>query len=112
MSTESGAAGALPNNSGLVILDTDVTPELAAEGLARDLVRVVQQARRDAGLEITDRISLTVQAPEEVTAALRSHEEFVRGETLSEQVGYGAVDDGFAGSVGEGVDVRVAVAKV
>ena len=42
---------------GFVVLDTAVTPELAAEGLARDLVRAVQQARRDAGLDVSDRIA-------------------------------------------------------
>ena len=56
---ESAAVGVLPT-SGFVVLDTAVTPELAAEGLARDLVRAVQQARRDAGLDVSDRIVLTV----------------------------------------------------
>ena len=46
-------------SGGFVVLDTAVTPELAAEGLARDLVRAVQQARRDAGLDVSDRIALT-----------------------------------------------------
>ena len=54
---------ALPGNTGLVLLDTVVTPELAAEGTARDVVRVVQQARRDAGLDVSDRIALTLDAP-------------------------------------------------
>ncbi|MFO7194208.1 MAG: DUF5915 domain-containing protein, partial [Thermocrispum agreste] len=80
--------------------------------LARDVIRGVQQARRDAGLEITDRIALTVQAPDEVRSAVQAHEEFVRGETLSQQVSYGTVDGGFAGSVGDGLDVRVAVTKI
>ncbi|MGA8257322.1 MAG: DUF5915 domain-containing protein, partial [Nocardioides sp.] len=46
------ATGVLPGG-GFVVLDTAVTPELAAEGLARDLVRAVQQARRDAGLDVS-----------------------------------------------------------
>ncbi len=48
--------GMLPGG-GFLILDTAVTPELAAEGLARDVVRGVQQARREAGLDVSDRIA-------------------------------------------------------
>ncbi|GAB2749975.1 isoleucine--tRNA ligase [Amycolatopsis magusensis] len=108
---DTGAAAELPAGSGLVLLDTAVTPELAAEGLARDLVRVVQQARRDTGLEVADRIELTVDAPAEVTEAVRAHEEFVAGETLAVAVAYGDVPDGSTGTVGDGVKVTVAVRK-
>ncbi|SFO92118.1 isoleucine--tRNA ligase [Amycolatopsis rubida] len=106
-----GAAAELPGGAGLVVLDTEVTEDLANEGLARDLVRVVQQARREAGLDVGDRISLTVDATGEVTAAVREHEEFVASETLATSVSYGEVAEGFDGTVGEGVKVRVAVAK-
>ncbi|MYW94835.1 isoleucine--tRNA ligase [Amycolatopsis rubida] len=106
-----GAAAELPGGAGLVVLDTEVTEDLANEGLARDLVRVVQQARREAGLDVGDRISLTVDAIGEVTAAVREHEEFVASETLATSVSYGEVAEGFDGTVGEGVKVRVAVAK-
>jgi isoleucyl-tRNA synthetase len=82
---------ALPGNTGLVLLDTVVTPELAAEGTARDVVRVVQQARRDAGLDVSDRITLTLDAPDAVRAAVRAHEAFVAGEVLAAAVTYDAV---------------------
>ncbi|MFD9966049.1 isoleucine--tRNA ligase [Amycolatopsis sp. NPDC058986] len=106
-----GAAAELPGGSGLVLLDTEVTPDLADEGVARDLIRVVQQARRDAGLDVADRITLVVDAPEEVAAAARKHEEFVASETLAVSVSYGPVTDGSTGAVGDGVKVTVAVAK-
>ncbi|SDX99689.1 Isoleucyl-tRNA synthetase [Amycolatopsis xylanica] len=109
---DSGAAAELPGGGGLVLLDTDVTPELAAEGLARDLIRVVQQARRDAGLDVADRIELVVDAPAEVVEAAKAHEKFVASETLSLAVGYGEVTGGSEGTVGEGVKVTVSVAKV
>ena len=58
-SADGGSATGMLPRGGFVVLDTAVTPELAAEGLARDLVRAVQQARRDAGLDVSDRIALT-----------------------------------------------------
>ena len=60
-----------------------MTPELAAEGTARDVVRVVQQARRDAGLSVSDRIRLVVGADGAVAAAIRAHAGFVAAETLA-----------------------------
>ena len=101
----------LPGGEGVVVLDTHVTPELATEGLARDVVRVVQQARRDADLNVADRISLTVSAAPEVTAAVETYREFVAGETLATSVAFGAVDGGFAGEVGDGETVTVRVAR-
>ncbi|WP_185996460.1 isoleucine--tRNA ligase [Nocardioides campestrisoli] len=95
------ATGVLPRG-GFVVLDTTLTPELEAEGLARDLVRTVQQARRDAGLDVSDRITLTVSGPQAVLDAARAHEQLVAGETLATSVTY-------AGTAEE-VAVEVAVA--
>ncbi|NIH84229.1 isoleucine--tRNA ligase [Amycolatopsis granulosa] len=108
---DGGATAELPGGSGLVQLDTAVTPELAAEGVARDVVRVVQQARREAGLDVADRIVLTVDASEEVVAAATLHQEFVARETLANTVAFGHADGGFAGSVGDGDKITVAVTK-
>ena len=76
------ATGMLPAG-GFVVLDTVVTPELAEEGVARDLVRAVQQARRDADLQVTDRIELAVSGTPAVLAAARAHEALIAGETLA-----------------------------
>ncbi|HKS50526.1 MAG TPA: isoleucine--tRNA ligase [Pseudonocardiaceae bacterium] len=100
---------ALPAGSGLVVLHTALTPELTAEGIARDLVRVAQQARKQAGLDVTDRVVLTIDAPEAVRAAAREHEQFIAGEVLAQQVEYAPVPGGFAGTVGDGVEVAVRV---
>jgi isoleucyl-tRNA synthetase len=110
VATDTGATGELPGSSGLVVLDTVTTPELEAEGLARDMVRVVQQARREAGLDVADRITVVIQAPAPVVAAVKAHEKFLAGETLADAVTYGQAD-GFAGAVGDGVDVAVTVTK-
>src|SRR5262249_4379569 len=77
------STSALPGQAGLIALDLRVTPELAAEGTARDVVRVVQQARRDAGLAVSDRIRLTIGADGAVADAVQAHAGFVAAETLA-----------------------------
>jgi isoleucyl-tRNA synthetase len=111
VSKDAGAAAELPASSGIVVLDTAITPELEAEGLARDLVRVIQQARRDVGLSVSDRIRLTIDAPEGVTSAARTHEALIRSETLALDVAYAAATNGAACKVGDGVDVRIGIIK-
>jgi isoleucyl-tRNA synthetase len=112
VSKDAGAAGELPASSGIVVLDCKVTPELEAEGIARDLVRVIQQARREKGLDVSDRIRLTIDAPETVVAAAKAHEGLIRSETLALDVGYTASSNGLVAKVGDGMDVRVSVANV
>ena len=82
----SQATGMLPGG-GFVVLDTTVTPELAQEGLARDVVRAVQQARREAGLDVSDRISLTVLGDQQVWEATVAHQSLIMEETLATQFG-------------------------
>ena len=76
-------AVAMLSGGGFVILDTTVTPELAAEGLARDVVRAVQQARRDAGLDVSDRIHLRLSGDASVRAAIQAHANLIKAETLA-----------------------------
>jgi isoleucyl-tRNA synthetase len=81
---ESGRA--LPKDTGIVILDTEVDPELELEGLARDVVRQVQAARREAGLAVTDCIILHIEAPKDVVDALGTHKDYVAEQTLAAEV--------------------------
>lgn len=67
----------------LVSLDVDVTPELEAEGLARDVIRQVQQARKDADLHVTDRIALTISGPAPTLDAVRAHRGMVADAVLA-----------------------------
>jgi isoleucyl-tRNA synthetase len=100
----------LPGGEGVVVLDTAVTPALAAEGLARDVVRAVQQARRAAGLDVADRIALVVEASPEVSAAVEQFRDFVTRETLAVSLVLGpAGADAVEGEVGEGERVKVSV---
>ena len=72
---------------GFVVLSTEVTDDLAREGLARELIRAVQQARSDADLQVTDRISLTVVGDDEVWQAATEHQGLIMTETLTVQFG-------------------------
>ena len=76
------ATGLLPGG-GFVVLDTDVTLELELEGVARDLIRAVQGARRDAGLDVSDRIALIVTGGDFVNRAMEEHRDLIKGETLT-----------------------------
>ena len=77
------ASAALSAGRGIVLLDTQVTPELEAEGLARDVIRAVQQARREAQLDVSDRIDLVLGADEGVMQILEPHCAFISQETLA-----------------------------
>ncbi len=72
----------------LVAFDTKLTPELLREGLARDLVRAVQQARKDAGFDVSDRIELHANLEGEMLSAARAFEAYLTGETLTEKLEY------------------------
>ncbi|WP_230670878.1 isoleucine--tRNA ligase [Rathayibacter sp. Leaf248] len=89
LTLEVGGAGAddraiaLLPRGGFVLLDTATTPELEAEGLARDLIRAVQDARKGAGLDVSDRIVLDVMLDEVSLGALEPHATWIAEETLA-----------------------------
>ena len=83
VSSADGAVATLKGRAGVVVLDTVVTPELEVEGRARDLIRQIQQARREAGLDVSDRIELTVSGPADVVEAFEAHRDLVMAEVLA-----------------------------
>jgi isoleucyl-tRNA synthetase len=72
-----------------VALELAVDDELRVEGWAREIVHVVQAARRNAGFEISDRVVLTLHGDEDLIAAARQHERYIAAETLAVEVAYG-----------------------
>jgi isoleucyl-tRNA synthetase len=78
----------------LVAVDTVLTPDLAAEGLAREVVRRVQTLRKEAGLNLDDRIVTTFQAEGELAAAIAGWREFIAAETLSVELTAGSPQPG------------------
>lgn len=89
-SAHANSAAPLSSNDALVILDLTITPELAAEGQARDMVRMIQQARKDAGFNVGDRITLAVDVPEHFKEALAAHSDYIAAQTLAVSISAGS----------------------
>ena len=100
------AAVSFLGDGGFVVLDTAVTPELEAEGLARDVIRAVQQARKDAALDVSDRIVLTITGDDAAVAAIETHRELISGEVLATMLATLTGENG-ATAVGEGSAVTI-----
>jgi isoleucyl-tRNA synthetase len=92
-------AASFDGNAGVVVLDTKITPELEREGLARDFIRLVQVARKDAGFNVADRIAIAVKAGPAAAAAIAAHLDTVKSETLA--VSLDVADGDPAGAVSE-----------
>ena len=85
---ETTASSALPDGKGVVLLDIALTPELLAEGTARDIVRIVQQTRREADLGVSDRIHLILGLPDDVAQQVAPFSDYICAETLAERLSY------------------------
>ena len=113
VATEQAADWAVADEPGLQIaLSTVLTAELIQEGMARDFVRHVQQARKDAGLEITDRIRIGYTAGDEAAAAVESWRDYIARETLADAIERGnAPADAKSVLVGD-AECRVGIERV
>jgi isoleucyl-tRNA synthetase len=85
------AVAVLPGG-GFVVLDTALTPQLEAEGWARDLVRQIQDERKGAGLHVSDRIRLVLAVPADRHRVVREYEELLKRETLADHLLLEAAD--------------------
>jgi isoleucyl-tRNA synthetase len=84
--TETIASAALADGQGIVLLNIELTDALLAEGAARDIVRMVQQARREAGLAVSDRITLTLGLPVSLQSQVSQFEHYIASETLAQRI--------------------------
>ncbi len=111
--TEAEPGYAVAQSDGrLVCLDLTITPELLAEGRAREVVHRVQTMRKEAGFDVEDRIVTSFEADPELEAALLAHADYIRRETLSVELRKG-VDGGYTwtGKI-DGLRVSLGVRKV
>jgi isoleucyl-tRNA synthetase len=92
-----------------VALAVELDDELRREGLAREIVHAVQNARRQSGLEVTDRIELRLAGDRELLDAARAHEAYVAGETLATSVSYDGAEA--PATTIEGRELRIAVER-
>jgi isoleucyl-tRNA synthetase len=89
LNVKPGITGAaLPDNTAVVVLDTEITPELLAEGLANDALRFIQDTRKAVGLDVSDRIKLSAGGDDEIIRSLKSYEQRVLAETLATEISY------------------------
>ncbi|MEY3197071.1 MAG: isoleucine-tRNA ligase [Pseudomonadota bacterium] len=90
-----GGGTATVGEHGVVILDLNITNELYLEGIARDVVRMIQQARKDADFNVADRIILEHKTSGDIEKAIIAHADFIKEQTLCD---FGAAFSGFIAS--------------
>jgi len=93
-----------------VALNLELDDELRREGLARDVVRAVQNHRKASGLNVEDRIELTLGGDDELLEAVREHQDYVAGEVLATSVSFDGASAGAAVQI-QGRELRIAVAR-
>jgi isoleucyl-tRNA synthetase len=93
-----------------VALNLELDDELIREGLAREVVRAIQNARKQAGLNVEDRIALTLGGDEELLAAAREHEDYVAGEVLATTVSYDGASPDQTAQI-KGRELRISVER-
>lgn len=99
---------ALPDNTAVVVLDTDVNSELVAEGLANDALRFIQDTRKVAGLDVSDRIVLTYSAEPALAMAIEQHKRRIMRDALVVEMACG---DGEYSKDIEGYTLSISVKK-
>ncbi|MEX2414172.1 MAG: isoleucine--tRNA ligase, partial [Thermoleophilaceae bacterium] len=99
------------SGSHAVALNLELDDDLRREGLAREVVHAIQNARRDAGLEVQDRIALTLSGDPALLDAIRAHEDYVTGETLATSLSLdGDAPDGPTATI-DGRPLHIAVTR-
>ena len=91
-----------------VALNLELDDDLRREGLAREIVHAVQAARKDAGLKVEDRITLTLGGDPDLVEAARAHEGYVSGETLATSLSYDFADAAEGATI-DGRELRIAL---
>ncbi|MGZ4519715.1 MAG: isoleucine--tRNA ligase [Mycobacteriaceae bacterium] len=109
VAVEPRSTAALPGGEGLVVLDTELSEELEAEGWAKDRIRELQDARRAADFDVSDRIRVVLAVPDSHREWAQRHRELIAGEVLAVEL---TLDGELADGVELGDGVRAALVRV
>lgn len=90
-----------------IALDLELTPELIAAGLARDVIRFVQESRKNSGLDVSDRIALEWSAEGELADAIRAHATSIADEVLAVEMSSSKAGDGWMTDENLGLSIRI-----
>lgn len=109
LTVKEGVTGAaLPDSTAVVVLDTEINSELVAEGLANDALRFIQDTRKNAGMDVSDRITLEYDADPAIANAIEQHREHIMSEALITDMSRGA---GEYNTEIEGYNLSVSIQK-
>ncbi len=107
--------GAVEDGGYVIVLDTEMTPELTNEGLAREVIRRIQNLRKTADFELNDRIVIVYSdATDGITKALEQFNAYIGGETLADSLTMGDISDEFESEIVElkGETLKIGVKRV
>lgn len=109
LTVRDGITGAaLPDNTAVVVLDTEINSELVAEGLANDALRFIQDTRKAVGLDVSDRIKLEFSAAPAMSNAIEQHKERIMRDALITEISRG---DGEHNTDIEGYNLSISITK-
>ena len=109
LTVKQGVTGcALPDNTAVIVLDTEINSELVAEGLANDALRFIQDTRKNAGMDVSDRIILEYNADPALANAIEQHRQHIMDEALITNMSRG---DGKYNTEIEGYNLSISIKK-
>jgi isoleucyl-tRNA synthetase len=96
-----------------VAMDITISPELRQEGIARELVNRIQNFRKDAGFEVTDKINVSIDTSEEISAAIQANKSYIAAEVLADAIHVGSIEGtAFTADIEREGDTKVGLVKV